>query len=323
MNRAFQYLKHHPGKVPLCALLLFLVVFAGVNPGLLNPFQMATSANVMAPLVFAALAQFLVILTGGIDLSIAGLMNLTNVVFVQLSMQFGPYPAVVLTLLIGAICGGTNGVLIGYVRLPSIVVTLSTSFIFTALSVLVQDRPGGMVPFPFMEITTGLWFGVFPAGILWIAAISLGMAWIIHKTVFGRLIFGAGRSELGLIAAGHSPAFAKTAAFTLAGTVAAGGAILLAAASASGDPRAGAPYLLNSIAAVAIGGGIFSGRKGTVLGVVCGASILALLDSLLFFANVSGAWKYVIGGLIIVITVFLGSAMDWLRERREFERSAP
>jgi ribose transport system permease protein len=315
-------LASHPGKVPLGALALFLAVFAAVNPGLLDPFQMATSVNVVGPLVLAALAQFLVIMTGGIDLSIAALMSLCNVLFVQLSMVAGPYPAVALTVLIGAACGAANGALVGYVRLPSVVVTLATSFIFTAAAVLVQDRPGGMVPFAFMDAATGLWFGVFPAGLVWIVLAAAGTAWFLRATVLGRIVFGAGRSELGLISAGHDPAFAKLAAFTLAGAMAAGAAILLGAAAASGDPRSGTPYLLASIAAVAIGGGIFAGRKGTVLGVVCGASILALLDSLLFFAGVSGSWKYVIGGVIIVLTVMLSSASDWLRERRAFQGGA-
>jgi len=321
MTGLLRPLRHHPGRIPLAALIVFLAIFAIVNPGLLDPFQLATSVNVMAPLIFAALAQFLVIMTGGIDLSIAALMNLTNVVFVQLSMVVGPYPALVLTLLLGGACGAVNGALVGYVRLPSVVVTLATSFIFMAGAVLVQDRPGGMVPFSFMEAATGLWFGLFPAALLWILFVGFGMAWFLRSTVMGKVIFAAGRSELGVISAGHDPALAKLAAFTIAGIVAAAAAILLAGAAASGDPRAGTPYLLNSIAAVAIGGGIFSGRKGTVLGVICGASILALLDSLLFFANIAGSWKYVIGGLIIVLTVMLSSIAEWLKERRQIEGS--
>jgi ribose transport system permease protein len=308
--------RHHPGRVPFVALIVFVLTFAIANPGLFSPFQMTTSVKVMGPLVLAALAQFLVITTGGIDLSIAGLISLTNVLFVQLAMLYGPLPAVVLTLAVGTFCGVVNGVLVGWVRLPPVVVTLATSFIFTAVAVMIQDRPGGMVPFEFMDAVTGIWFGVFPAGALWILIGSVAVAWILHRTVLGRIIFGAGRGDLGLISAGQSPALGKIAGYAIAGFVATAAAIMLAAGAASGDPRSGTPYLLTSIAAVAIGGGIFSGRKASVLGVFCGATILALLDSLLFFAGVSGSWKYLIGGLIIVLTVLIPFIGEAMRQRR-------
>jgi ribose transport system permease protein len=309
----------HPGRVPFAALVVFVVVFAIINPGLFNPFQMATSVNVMGPLVLAALAQFLIITTGGIDLSIAGLISLTNVLFVQLAMLYGPLPAVVMTLAAGTLCGFINGALVSWIRLPPVVVTLATSFIFTATAVMIQDRPGGSVPFEFMDVVTGLWFGILPAGAIWIAVGTIGVALLLHRTVLGRIIFGAGRGDLGLISAGQSPAFGKIAAYTIAGFVATAAAILLATGAASGDPRAGTPYLLTSIAAVAIGGGIFSGRKASVLGVFSGATILALLDSLLFFAGVSGSWKYLIGGLIIVLTVLIPFLGTLLSKRRTTE----
>jgi ribose transport system permease protein len=316
MNAVVNFWRRHPGRVPFAALLVFVVVFAIINPGLFKPFQMATSVNVMGPLVLAAIAQFLVIVTGGIDLSIAGLMNLTNVMFVQLSMLYGPVPALLMTLLAGAGCGFANGALVGWLRLPPVVVTLATSFVFTAAAVMIQDRPGGQVPFEFMDVITGVWFGVFPAGALWITLATAGVAWVLHRTVLGRIIFGAGRGDLGLISAGQSPERGKIAAYMLAGAFASAAAIVLATGAASGDPRAGNPYLLTSIAAVAIGGGIFSGRKATVLGVFSGATILALLDSLLFFAGVSGSWKYLIGGLIIVLTVLIPFIAEQARGAR-------
>jgi ribose transport system permease protein len=106
-------------------------------------------------------------------------------------------------------------------------------------------------------------------------------------------------------AAGLRSRTVQIAAFTIAGFLAAAGGVFLAAGTGTGDPRFGAPYLLNSVTAVAIGGASFAGGAGTVLGTLAGSAVLGLIGSVLYFSRIMDAWQYVIGAVIIVASVAL------------------
>ena len=309
-NERVARIRRSPSTFPVIALAVFVAVYAGVNPDLLTRFQLQTSLQNITPLALVAMAELLVVLTAGIDLSIAGLMSLADVVFVSLDQRYGFTFALVATVGLGILCGIANGAVVAFLRLPTVVVTLASSFLFAALAIEVMSAPGGLVSDTGLTVTTGELVPYVPVGFAWLLLVG-GLLWFfLNHTVVGRSIYGIGSNAAGVEAGGLHPRLARIAAFGASGGTTALAAVTLAGQSASGDPRAGTPYLLLGIAAVAVGGASFTGGVGTLLGTTCGASILALTGSLLFFAGITSAWQFIIGSLIIVVAVALPRVSD-------------
>jgi ribose transport system permease protein len=291
------------GAIPVMALIAFIAVYAVVNPQLLSDFQLETVADQVAPLGLVALAELVVVLTGGIDVSVGAMLSLSNVVFVSLLGQTSVAAAMLTALATGTVGGVINGMLSALANLPTIVVTLATGFIYGATAIEVMDAPGGRVPATVISMTSGSLAQFVPAAAAWLLAGGALIWCLLHRTVFGRLIIGVGSSRSGIRAIGRNAALVQIAAFAVAGILTGAAAIVLAGTTATGDPHAGDPYLLNVIAAVALGGARFSGGVGSVSGTVAAAMILALIGNLLFFAGINSFWQYIVGALIIVTVV--------------------
>jgi ribose transport system permease protein len=290
---------------PLVAFLVFLTVYLVINPSLLTRFQLQTAANLVVPLALAALGQLLVVIAGGIDISIGAVLGLANVVFATATLTLPTPVAVLAGLGAGLACGLFNGLLVAYLRLPAIAVTLASAFIIGSISSEIMDRPGGKVSEAFYLATSGEVLPFLPAAAFWLAVVAVLLWLILQRTAFGRHIYGVGSSAVSVQAAGINSRVAVLGAFTLSGLIVSVGAIMLAGSTLTGDPRSGDPYLLSSIAAVALAGANFSGGRGSVLGTVFGACTLGLIGNLLFFAGVNSYWQYVIAALIVIAVVGL------------------
>lgn len=302
-------LRQQPALPAVASLLVFLAVYVAVNPDLFTRFQLQTVANQVAPLALIALGQLLIVIVGGIDISVAGMASLANVVFVSLLDSTSVVLALAGAIGIGVAAGLLNGTLSTIGRLPTIAVTLATAFIFAALAVEVMDRPGGSVSLGIVDATSGELLPYVPIGFFWVALAGVALWLLLNRSVIGRRIYGAGGNPEGLRASGANPDSARLVAFAVGGALVGCGAILLAGASSTGDPRSGDPYLLTSIAAVALGGADFRGGVGSVLGTICAAAVLALIGNFLFFAGIDSYWQYVIGSLVIVAVVGVPAIM--------------
>jgi ribose transport system permease protein len=305
LNASFSRLKAAGAVAPSVAFFVFAISYVLINPKLLTPLQLQTSFNLVTPLALAALAQLIVVVSGGIDISIGATMGLVNVSF-ALAMIDQPTPlALGIAIGVGLLIGVVNGVLIAYGQLPPIAVTLSMFFIVGAITRELMDRPGGGITFEFSQAAAGQLFPFLPTSALWLTLIAVALWAIMHKTNLGRSIFAAGSSPDGLEATGISYRKTIVLTYVLSGLIAALAAIMLAASTLTGDPRAGDAYLLNSIAAVALAGVSFAGGRGSILGTIFAAMILALISSLLFFAGVNSNWSFVISAVIVIAVVGL------------------
>ncbi|THG33150.1 ABC transporter permease [Naasia lichenicola] len=296
-------LRREGAMPPLAAFLVFFVVYVIINPELLTRFQLQTASNLVVPLAFAALAQLLIVLVGGIDISIGAIMSLSNVVFATAMVSL-PVPLAILAgLATGLVCGLFNGFLVAFGKLPAIAVTLASAFIIGSISREVMDRPGGGITEQFYLATSGELFPYMPVSLFWLILAAVGLWLLLQRTALGRHIYGVGSNVESVRAAGLNARGAQLAAFALSGVVAALGAIMLAGSTLTGDPRSGDPYLLNSIAAVALAGASFAGGKGSILGTILAACTLGLVGNLLFFAGINSYWQYVIAALIVISVV--------------------
>jgi ribose transport system permease protein len=287
--------------VPLLALYIALLPRFG-------PAQATSIANQGATLAIAGMGQTIVILTGGVDLSVGPVVALTNSVAATIMGESGGSVllTVLVVLLIGALCGLVNGLLVAFGRLQPIVVTLATASIYGGLALFVRPNPGGFVPGWFTDLLTGTVGGVLPASLVLLAL--LVAVWLpFRRTRLGINIYAVGSSEGAAYMSGLQVTWAKVGAYTLAGTLSALAGLFYTAQTATGDALSGTVYTLNSVAAVVLGGTSLAGGRGGFGGTIAGAYVLSIIVSVLFFLGVSPFYQTLFQGLILLLVVALSS----------------
>ncbi|AWN14369.1 ABC transporter permease [Salinisphaera sp. LB1] len=307
--------RYYSSLTAIIGLVLLAILFAYIQPMILSPFGVNMSVNQGTTLALAALAQLLVVLTGGVDLSVGAMVGLTNAIA---ATYMGTNPAIATAVLIGTLFAGTlagfvNGVIVAYGRIQPIIVTLATLYIYTGVGLLVRPQPGGTVPGGFANALTGSW-GYLPYALIFLLGV-VGLAWVpLMRSRLGRAIKAIGDNRNGARVSGISVARTELWAYTAGGFFAACAGIFLTAQTTSGDPTIGTSYTLNSVAAVVFGGAVLGGGRGVALGPICGAYFLSLLISVLFASGVSPFYQNLLQGAILVIV--LATANVWrLRTR--------
>ncbi|MEH6836047.1 ABC transporter permease [Falsihalocynthiibacter arcticus] len=306
---------------------MFLTVFAfylANHPAGLTPNVLQTSANKGAILAFIAMAQAVVVLTGGIDLSVGMIFVLTNCVASYLlggsSVEVGL--GVVAVLLVGMVCGAVNGLIVVFGRLQPIVATIATGSLFFGAALWLRPYPGTIPDFSenLADLLTGKVFGLFPASFV-LLALVLFLIWMPFKaTPLGRTIYAIGSSEDAAYMSGMPIRLAKFAAFVTAGLFAAIGGIFLTCVTYSGEASLanGNNYTLFSIAAVVLGGVSLYGGTGSVVGVIFGALAFRAIGDLLFVFDLDPLWQPLFQGLVLAVAISFGAGRLFnLRNRLE------
>ncbi len=291
----------------IAMVLLYLILFVFRQQRLPGSFELSTTLNNSMTVGLAALGQSLVVLTGGIDLSVGGIVDVTNSVAARL-MQDNPGSIVgvtMLVLLIGAGAGLLNGLLVTYGRLQPIIVTIATLAIWQGVALLVLPQPGGSIPGVVTNLLAGNIAGL-PASL--IIFILLILFWqLLRRTPFLVTLYAIGNDERAARANGASVELAKVGAYTLGGVFAGAAGLYLAASSTSGDATTGTQFTLTSIAAVVLGGISLFGGRGSAVGSLVGACILTLLLNVLFFAGVNPQLQEFFQGLFLILAVVVST----------------
>jgi len=263
------------------------------------------------PLIIAAAGGTLIILLRGFDLSVAGVVSLTNVVLAAYPFQGagGAVASLALVLAIGAAVGLVNGLLVAYVGLQSIAVTLATMIVAQGAALLVLDAPGGAVSDWIAENMTDALAGVLPVSGL--VALAVALCWLLLKrTDAGVAFYAVGKDETAAALSGVDVRRTKCTAFVLAGMLYGLAGFMLSAQTASGNPNGGSSMLLLVFAAVALGGTSFGGGSGGVIGSMVGAATLTLLQKVLFSSGVGSFYIGLFQGAVMVLAVLLGEAVS-------------
>jgi ribose transport system permease protein len=310
----------------LTALTIFVVMFViytANHPAGFTANVVQTAANKGVLLAFIAMAQTLVVITAGIDLSIGMIFLLTNclaswlVVGSPLETAFG----VVVVLAVGALCGAINGAIVIYGRLQPIVATIATGAVYFGIALLLRPFPGGSVNEYLADALTGRIFGSVPASLVALAAVVV-LVWVpFSRSVYGRAAYAAGSSETAAYMSGMPIRRGKFLAYTLAGFVAAIGGLFLTFFTYTGDAAyaSGNAYTLFSIAAVVLGGVSLFGGKGSAIGAVFGALAFRTIGDLLFVFDLDPLWQPLFQGLILLAAVSIGAfALFRVRNRLEW-----
>jgi len=295
-------------------LVLCLVILAFINPSFFGISSITNLIGVALPLVFVGMAQTMVVLVKGIDLSVGATVGLTTVVCASLMSSDGQNMVAVIAgaLLFGILIGLINGGLVVLGRLQPIIVTLAMSSILTGVSLFIMPQPGGTVPGVLNWLVTGD-IGVLPVPFILMIVVAAAIWWPIRHSQIGQGFYAVGGNELGAYYSGVKVKWTIWMAFVVCGLLAAIAGVVLTAEALSGDPLIGGPYTLNSIAAVVLGGTSLAGGKGGIVGSIAGALVLSTIVNILFFLGISAYYQYVFSGLIVIVALAIVSLGEKIR----------
>ncbi|GAA2116864.1 ABC transporter permease [Actinomadura alba] len=305
-------------------LAALLVAIAVADPGFFEPDRLLAFAKRSAPLVILAAGQYLVIVSGGYDLSVGSLVTVGVVVAAETFNEFpgAPWPAVVALLLAGgALVGLANGLIVAVLRVPSFIATLGMMLILEgAVFYWTQGSPHGSLPEDFRALGRGNAVGSLPWAV--VICLAVGTATVLlMRAAFGRTLLATGDNERAAALAGVRVARIRLAVFTLSGLAAAIAAVLVGGFSGI-SAQAGRGDEFEAITAVVLGGAALGGGAGSVVAAMAGAFSLQALFTLLNLHGVSGALESTVQGLIVIAAVWLG-AVNWSRVRRRPATTTP
>lgn len=299
-----------PFLVACLMLLVLLAVYSQFQRGVFTLEELNLDATAAMTLLLAATGQTIVILRGGIDLSIGGMISLGTVLA---ATRFGDDPLTagiwaVLIVLLGATVGMANGLIVSALRLQPFLVTLATWSILagTALIILPTDGgrlPGGWMAFgsmSFLGLSTSVWL---------LVALSLFWLWF-RDTRLGTVIRASGSNEKSAFLSGVSPTRVNVATYGLSGGFAALAALYLTTQTGTGSPTVGNGYILPTVAAAVIGGISLFGGRGGLAGTIVGAFILTIIGNLVFVLDISSYWQPIASGVILLVAVLASSMAE-------------
>ncbi len=317
----------------LLALGIFVVMFAIYliyHPAIANRgFNEATVSNVVQTaankgvlLAFVAMAQALVVLTAGIDLSVGMTFTLTNCLasWIVVGSGLETTLGVIGVLATGALCGALNGSIVIFGRLQPIVTTIATGAIYFGVALALRPYPGGSVNGDLADLLTGKVFDLFPASLVVLLVVVL-VVWVpFSRSITGRAAYAVGSSEVAAYMSGVPIKRAKLLAYTLSGVLASIGGLFLTFFTYTGEAAyaSGSTYTLFSIAAVVLGGVSLFGGTGSAIGAIFGALAFRTIGDLLFVFDFDPLWQPLFQGVVLMLAVSL-TAFGLFRVRNRLD----
>jgi ribose transport system permease protein len=316
-------LREHKGTLlAFAAFVVMFTIYATNHPAGLNANVATTAANKGVLLAIVAMAQTLVVLTSGIDLSVGMVMVLANclassiVVGSPLTTTLG----VLGVLLVGCLCGAINGLIVIFGRLQPIVTTIATGAVYYGAALALRPVPGGDVTTALADALTGQLPGGIPSSLVVLLGLVV-VVWLpFRRSVTGRAAYAVGSSEVAAYMSGVPIRRAKFVAYTLSGLLASMAGLFVTFITYTGEASAanGNTYTLYSIAAVVLGGVSLFGGSGSAIGAIFGALMFRTIGDLLFVFNVEPLWQPLFQGIVLSAAVGLG-AVRLLRIRNRLD----
>jgi fructose transport system permease protein len=317
-TRVHDILHSNPTFGPLFVLLLAVVVFSITADRFLEPGNLSLIVQQVMVVGTLGIAQTLVILTAGIDLSVGAIMVLSSIVMAKVSADHGVpgVPALLLGFLVGTACGLLNGALVTRLRLPPFIVTLGTLNIFFAINLWYsQSATVRGVDMPSLLLWTGKTISLgdtkITYGSILMLALFLVFAWILKNTAWGRHVYAVGDDAEAARLAGVRTNRVLLSVYIVGGLICAVAGWMLIGRIASASPQAGGSANLDSITAVVIGGTSLFGGRGLVIGTLFGALIVGVLRNGLTLGGVDVLWQDFAVGVLIIAAVAID---QWIRK---------
>jgi ribose transport system permease protein len=318
-NPAFRFVRDNLGiLVGLLVMCLILVIYDAFR----GRSVFLTTNNIMNVLrqvatnLYIACAMTMIIILGGIDLSVGSIVGLSGCVTGGLiAFVHWPMPAAVLMgILVGVASGAFNGLWISRTTIPPFIVTLAmmniargTGYVYTG------GQPIRIMSDSFNFIGSGYVFDIIPMPVIYLVLIVLISSYIMNRTKLGRHIYAVGGNPMAALFSGIKNGHVKFFAYVFSGTMSGISGVVLASRMFSGQPTAGQSFEMDAIAAVVLGGTSMSGGVGKIGGTVIGALIIGVLNNGLNLLNINSFWQYIVKGVVILIAVYV----DFLKKNRK------
>lgn len=307
------------------ALIAIIIFFSFMSPYYFTVNNFLIMSSHVAIFGLLALGMLLVILNGGIDLSVGSTLGLcgvfagflmqgVNIEFLGMTFYPSLWVVVVLTCLLGAAVGTVNGVLVAHFKVPAFVATLGTMYVARGIALLMTNglTYNQLDGKPELGNTGFEWLGFnrlagIPISVIVLVVVAVLCGLMIRRTAFGRWLYASGGNETAADLSGVPIKRVKVTVYLLSGVCAALAGLVLSSQLTSAGPTAGTTYELTAIAAVVIGGAALTGGRGTVRGTILGALVIGYLSDGLVIIGVSAYWQTVFTGTVIVLAVLLNS----------------
>ena len=316
-DAAARFLRDNAWTVGLLILLVALLAFTKLIQPTYGPPGIQGLAIAVLPLALATVGQAIVVISGGIDLSLGSIIAFMTVVAASLMKAYPELTILVVlgVLLLGMVVGAINGGLIVVTRVPDIVVTLAMSFVWAGAALLVLKTPGGAAADWLKELLKGnvLIEWVPKAAVLLIVIVAV--IWIpLRRSRLGLSFYAIGSNQLAAFRSGVPVGRTKIASYAFLGLFAALAGLSITANTGQGSPSVG-QYTLQSVAAIVLGGVSLAGGRGGVFGPIVAVIILQLIRTDMAFLNINSNLATVANGVILIGVVMLGSLIQIRRER--------
>lgn len=307
------------------ALIAIIVVFSLLSPNYLTVSNFLIMSSHVAIYGILAIGMLLVILNGGIDLSVGSVLALSGILAGAMMQGITLEPlgvilylpvwgVVVVTCILGGLVGALNGVLIALFRVPAFVASLGVMYVARGVALLMTNglTYNNLQGRPELGNTGFDWLGFnrlagIPISVLVIFTIAVLTGLMLGRSSFGRWLYASGGNERAADLSGVPVKRVKITVYTLSGMLAACAGLVLSSQLTSAGPTAGTTYELTAIAAVVIGGAALTGGRGTVRGTMLGAFVIGFLSDGLVIIGVSSYWQTVFTGAVIVLAVLMNS----------------
>lgn len=311
-------MSRYPAFFALILLTFALIVNFILQPNMFAEDTLNSNMRVFLPIILLTVGQAIVILGGGIDISVGAIVSIVNAILatrVGLEGSSGAmWQYLAVCLVIGALAGALNGYFVAYLRLQPIITTYATSFLYAGIALFILPNPGGGIP----AIIANLYRNTTPLGLpaaFFVIAIILGLWFFIRSTRFGNYLYAVGGKAQAAYETAVPVTWVQFSTYVISGLMAALSGIAITMLSGSGNAEIGAAMTLNSITAVVIGGTALSGGVGGVAGPVMGAITLGLFQNIVSFAQINTWWETLVKALIIVAALATPGFINLFRRR--------
>ena len=308
-----------PALFAFVLLVLSVVINLVVQPNMFARETLNSNMRVFLPLILMAVGQAIVILGGGIDISVGGIASIVNTVLAtRVGLDGSPeamWTFIFISLLIGLLAGAINGFFIAYLRLQPIITTYATSFLYAGLALFVLPNPGGGIPGSVAELYRSSTPLNLPLALFVILLVLL--IWLyLSATRYGKFLYAVGGRPQAAYETAVPVTRVQFSTYVISGLMAALSGIAITMLSGSGNADIGNPMTLNSITAVVIGGNALSGGVGGVAGPVMGAITLGIVQNIISFADIDTWWETLVRATIIVVALAAPGIVNLFRKRQ-------
>lgn len=333
INSVLKRLVSNPDFSRLLILILMFTLTAVLQRNFFAMKSIVRNINSFTPLILLTMGQAVVILSGGLDLSVGTALSLMTCVLTSVMKEGVPitgFFALAVVFAVAMAIGAVNGFGIGFLRIPPVIVTFATSFIWLGIALFLRPTPGGETVdwfqafYKIRNIETAPAFlkafgEIIPPALI-LVLLGCVLWWVISRTKTGRYIYAVGSNSQSAYETGINTAWVQMRACMINSVFILLAALFFVGQNRSGDARMGDPLTLKAIAAAVVGGIALTGGRGSVYFALIGALIFSFVSKIIFFANIPNAFQTLFGGVIVIVAI-AGSQVYTLSSRRAMEES--